>query len=181
MIKRNRTEYSKERYSSNPDKFKEIEKVSRRTRNGIVNTIYQTQKRNSKKRDHSLPDYSLFELRKWIFSQPNFEKLYSDWVDSNYDKYMKPSIDRIDDYIGYSFENIRLVTWRENDEKGSRDIINGVNKKKFKRVIMDGERMFESIKEASLYLGDVSKNSNITNCCLGKRNSAYGHKWEYYD
>ena len=32
---------------------------------------------------------------------------------------MNPSIDRIDDYTEYIFSNMQLITWAENDLKGS--------------------------------------------------------------
>ena len=37
-----------------------------------------------------------------------------------------PSIDRLDDFKGYSFSNIRLTTWKENREHQYKDIKNGV-------------------------------------------------------
>ena len=55
----------------------------------------------------------------------NFKVLYNNWVESNYDKKKKPSIDRIDDFKGYSIGNIQLTTWELNKEKQTQDILIG--------------------------------------------------------
>ena len=64
-----------------------------------------------------MPSYSLGELRSWVLNQPNFEILYYKWVQSNYDKWLVPSIDRIRDDEGYNFNNIQLVSFKENSDK----------------------------------------------------------------
>jgi len=52
-----------------------------------------------------------------VYKQPNFEELYNNWVKHGYDKWYKPSVDRLNDDKGYSFSNIQLVTWKENSDK----------------------------------------------------------------
>lgn len=39
------------------------------------------------------------------------------------------------------------------------------------------EKTFQSTAEAARFVG--KNHSHITQCCQGKRNFAYGHKWEY--
>lgn len=39
--------------------------------------------------------------------------------------------------------------------------------------------VFDSIKEANLFLGKSANNSNITSVCKGRRKSAYGYFWKY--
>ena len=179
-MKRDRREYSKRRYAENKDELNAKALEKRRTRDGMISVIYQSQKQSSKRRCHSMPEYSLNELRGWIYNQDNFEKLYCDWVESNYDKYMKPSVDRLDDYKPYTISNIRLTTWRENDDKGSQDVKNGVNKKKYKKVrLMEKGIVFDAIKYAQEYVGCSSREGNIVKCCKGDRKTAYGYTWEY--
>ena len=89
-------------------------KEYRRTKHGLVVKIYGDQLSSSRKRGHDKPKYNLKQLKKWIFNQENFDKLYNDWVASNYNKELTPSCDRLDNYKGYSLYNIRLVTWRDN-------------------------------------------------------------------
>ena len=43
-----------------------------------------------------------------------FSELYDAWVDSGYDKWVKPSCDRTDPNISYVLDNLKLMTWREN-------------------------------------------------------------------
>ena len=74
-----------------------------KTKNGLINQIYNRQKSRSKKRGHNPPTYTLIDFSKWIYSQSLFEEIYNKRVDSGYEKKLKPSIDRIDDYKGYSF------------------------------------------------------------------------------
>lgn len=95
-----------------------------RTQKGVIRVIYKTQVRNSKTRNMDLPSYTKEQLKEWLYNN-NFEKLYNDWVNSGFEKAMKPSVDRLDDFKPYSFENIRLVTWEENRKKQNMDITNG--------------------------------------------------------
>lgn len=96
-------------------------KEYRRTKNGLIIKIYNSQLRSSKKRNHEKPKYTLEELKKWFYKQHNFDELYINWVNSNYDKKLTPSCDRINNYKGYSFDNIRLVTWYENKNELNKD------------------------------------------------------------
>lgn len=43
-----------------------------------------------------------------------FKKLFDDYVNSNFEKMLNPSIDRIDDFKSYVFDNMQLITWEEN-------------------------------------------------------------------
>ena len=88
-----------------------------RTPEGIVNAIYFKQIHNSKKRNHLPPEYNRFELRSWIINNPTFDEMYGVWVKSDYCKNLKPSIDRLDVTIGYTYKNIELVTWEENTKR----------------------------------------------------------------
>jgi hypothetical protein len=76
--------------------------------------MYYNQKKNAKARNYALPNYSMVELREWVYSQPNFNELYDNWVKSGFDKNLSPSCDRLDDYKPYSFDNLQIVTWKQN-------------------------------------------------------------------
>ena len=94
-----------------------------KTEKGVVRIMYKTQVRNSKARKMELPNYTKQELKEWLYKN-NFKSLYDNWVSSGFDKSKKPSVDRLDDFKPYSFENIRLVTWEENKAHQNRDILN---------------------------------------------------------
>lgn len=92
---------------------------------GVIRVIYKTQRRNSTVRKMPMPTYTKEELNKWLYKN-DFKKLYDRWVESGYDKNLKPSIDRLEDFKPYTFDNIKLGTWQENKNHQYEDIINGV-------------------------------------------------------
>ena len=98
---------------------REIERAYIKTKMGFTSTMYQNQKMCSKHRGHPPPEYSLDELMDWLYSQPNFNDLYNNWVDSGFDRNLTPSCDRIDNSHHYTLYNIELVTWDVNNERGN--------------------------------------------------------------
>ena len=58
-----------------------------------------------------------------------------------------------------------------------------VMKKKVAMLSNKGEilKVFDCITEANEFLNVNRKSSNITNCCKGRKKSAYGYKWKYYN
>lgn len=155
----------------------------KRTIDGLCDSIYRGQVDRSKARGHTPPPYDKIELRLWLKSLPVFWTLYSAWVKSGYLKNLIPSTDRLDDYKPYSFDNIRLVTWEENNTKGYYDSKIGRNTKRSKTVQMldlSGLflKSFHSVGAAATYMGRRSR-SSISSACLGKQAQAYGYRWEY--
>ena len=156
-----------------------------RTKKGLSAQILQNQQRSSKKRNHPKLPYTLEQFRTWLYSQPNFEKLYNNWVKSNYKKNLIPSVDRLDDYKGYSFDNIRLVTWGVNCRRAYKDRRNGVNNKhsiavKGTHVKTGKVVIYPSSRSASRGEG-IKSNSCITKCCKGEpsHKTIGGYRWEY--
>ena len=155
-----------------------------KTRVGIAKAIYLGQVSSSKYRNYPKPSYSSKEFCKWILSQGNFEELYLGWVKSNYHKDSKPSADRIDDYKSYSFDNIRLVTWKENRDNLSKSKFIGKNNKQSRSVVQltsTGKfiKEFYSIAQASREVNVNTK--NIIYCCQEKPKykTAKGFIWKY--
>ena len=152
-----------------------------RTKKGLSSKIYKGQRGSSKTRGHSPPDYNLQQFREWLFSQPNFDKLYKGWVASGYKSSLIPSADRIDDYKPYTLDNLRLVTWNENKFKSFADRKNGINNKLSKAVLQYDKnggfiKEFYSISEASRII-NISSGS-VSRVCSGKRKIAGGFKWK---
>ena len=89
----------------------------KKTKLGIISVIYSNQKIHSKTRGHRPPEYTKQELKEWLFSQPKFHEIYSEWVNSNYKRRLTPSVDRKHDDIHYCFSNIQIITWYANMQK----------------------------------------------------------------
>ncbi len=158
-----------------------------RTKFGLVTKIYLRQKRSSKHRKHEMPSYTKTSLMSWLFAQKLFHDLYKNWKISGYKKSHTPSIDRLNNDKGYSFNNIKLVIWKENEQNGRNDmragkIIHG--NKPQKAVIqydLNSNKIteFRSISDASRRTNTPT--SNISKCCKG--NNSYSHAggfiWKY--
>lgn len=159
-----------------------------KTKKGLIISIYTSQKQSSRNRKHTPPEYDLNELRDWALNQSIFHQLYENWVSSNYNKWMRPSCDRINSNLPYSLNNLKLMTWENNLNNNSIDIrLNKINNKGLlngghRRIIGINKKTnekyeFISISEASRKLN--INHSNISSVCLGNRNMAGGYIWEY--
>jgi len=167
----------------NYEKESENHKKYDKTEKGIVRVIYKTQRSNSKKRGHIMPSYTKDELCVWLYLN-GFKVLFDKWVASGYAKTKKPSIDRDDDYLPYSFDNIRLVTWEDNHKKAIEDVLLGrsTSGEKCKSVIQlskDGAiiKEFASQSIAGRELGIPNK--NISSVCRGVRKTAGGFVFKH--
>ena len=139
-----------------------------RTKKGVVLAMYSNQLTKSKKRGHPAPYYTQKELHEWCHSQQAFHDMYDTWVNSDYDMHLKPTCDRLDDYLPYSLSNIQLMTFIDNTRKFGSDCMSGINTKICKPVLcysLDGTFLTEyhSINAAARAVDtDVS---NIRNVC----------------
>ena len=157
---------------------------SRRTKHGLVGKIYGGQRSNSKKRGHEMPTYTRDELEDWLFSQELFHKLYDNWKRLDYQKEYVPSVDRKDDFIGYTISNIQLMTWGDNHNKQSSDILKGIStsgEATNKEVLQfkDGKHIatYRSLHEAKRQTG--VNESKICEVAKGRRKTAGGYSWRY--
>jgi hypothetical protein len=107
------------------ERYKEYKREYFRSEIGVISGIYNSQKRSSEKRGHPNPVYSKEELTIWLYAN-DYKALYDDWVSGGHTKDSKPSCDRLDDFYGYSFDNMRLVTWKQNKEHRVNDILSGI-------------------------------------------------------
>lgn len=57
------------------------------------------------------------EFVAWTMLQPKFWSLYAAWQKSGYQRSFAPSIDRIDDWKGYTPGNVQWIRWSENQKK----------------------------------------------------------------
>lgn len=123
--------------------------ANRRKRHNVIKLIYRTQIASCRKRKHRLPKYSLEEFTQWINRQPKFDRIFKAWVSSNYDRWKRPSVDRLANSKTYSLDNIRLVTWRENHDSYLKTPI-VETKEILEKEIASTKRKMKRIKVATL-------------------------------
>lgn len=163
----------------------EYDRNYRKTKEGVIVTMYNTQRSSSKKRGHGEPKYSLTELKQNLLNDELFDKIFNEWVKSNYNRWMKPSLDRIDESKGYSFDNVKLMTWGENDFNQKEDLRSGKTihgNKPHKPVLQyskDGEFLNEFVSAMDAYRKTGISNKNISDNCLGRLKSANGFVWKF--
>ena len=154
----------------------------RRSPDGFVKILYQTHINNSIKRGMPPPTYTKIDFIEWVNNNTKFNELFKKWVDSGYINYNVPSIDRIDDYIGYTFDNIQVLSWEDNWKKGNSDRFLGINTKNSKEVIQytkEGVEInrFSGARLAGRELG--LHGNSIASCCRGALKTTGGFVFKY--
>ena len=161
--------------------YKTLQRI--RTKEGVIKQAFDSQVASSKRRGHKVPKYTKQELIDWALKQDVFHKLHKKWKKSGYEKDLKPSFDRLDDYKGYSLKRLRIVTWKENNKKGHIDIITGKrNTNQITPVIginkITGKKVkFYSMSEAARKTGTWQ--NNISACCKYSKRTTGGFYWKY--
>lgn len=60
------------------------------------------------------------EFYEWALSDPTFRRLFAAYEESDYERRLAPSPDRIDSSKGYTLDNMRWLTHSENSALGSK-------------------------------------------------------------
>ena len=162
---------------------KECDKNRWKTKEGLVCKIYISQKINSKNRNHSVPKYTKEEFLEWCLNNKVYIKLYNQWKVNKYLKELTPSIDRKDDYKGYSFDNIRVCTWGENHLKAANSRKTGTNNKvntKVDQISKETKKVIKTFSSIRIAARELNlNNANISKCCKGKLKTCGGYIWKY--
>ncbi len=148
----------------------------RRSKKGVLCHLLNRQKIRSQLKGWEMPDYDLGWMYDRFLFDPTFNRLYQAWVDSGYDRWFIPSIDRIDPTLPYTKSNIQMISYRDNARKAD------AGERARTEVIMcdlDGTeiRIFRSMSEASAATG--ASPGNIGSCCRDQRYTAKGYRWKY--
>ena len=88
-----------------------------RSIDGLMSQTYHHQIEHSVHPGMQLPTYTQQELKEFCLNDDNFVRIYKEWIDSDYDKLLMPSVDRINDFIGYTLDNIQITTLTYNLRK----------------------------------------------------------------
>ena len=152
-----------------------------KTKEGKLKKCYDDQVSSSKRRGHEPPYYTKQQFVDRFIDNLDFERHYYSWVISNYSKKYSPSFDRLDDYKGYSFDNLQIMYWCHNKAKGHLDRKNGVNNKHSKAVIGTCTKTgniieFYSANKAGRH---GFNQGHVSSCCRGEIRQHKGYKWTY--
>lgn len=156
----------------------------RRTKSGLIVKMYSAQLGSCRKRKHDPPSYSISEFKEWILGNKKFHKIYDEWVVSGYLKELIPSVDRSDNYLSYSFDNIKIGTWRQNIESAAVDRVSGINNKGNRAVVqfnVDGSICNRFHSTMNAFRSTKIDKKSIHSVCSGKRNTAGGFLWRFED
>jgi hypothetical protein len=143
-----------------------------------INELYSALRARSKRMGYSHPNFTKNELMGWLY-QNDFEILYENYKTNNYNKSLRPSVDRINDYGKYEFSNMRLITWDENNRKGRKSPKHLTKMDKLKRRLwvwtIYGDLIMENVTydAAAEYLNTTKL--CVINVSRGKRKSIKGH------
>jgi len=59
------------------------------------------------------------EFYAWTEANAEFHKLFKEWEDSNYERRLTPSVDRINSSLGYELHNMEWIPFHENCRRGA--------------------------------------------------------------
>ena len=166
--------------SSCKECIKERTSATAKTLNGVISGIYSHQKQS---KEFKIPTYTKTEFESWCLNNKTFTRLYDLWVAAGYIKDKKPTIDRLDNSKGYSFDNIRVVTWFENRNREYKDMQLGTSNK-CKGVMKYTVNNVFIEKYGSIKIAAKSNNMTaeyISECCRGKRKIYKGFIWRFMD
>jgi len=170
VIKEYQEEY-RVRYS---DRLSKLSKEHRHTFNGWLSEVWGSMRRQCRKRGHALPTFTKKELGEWVQKQNRCRTLFDTWKCAGYGTDFRPSIDRLDNLKSYSFDNVQLTTWCENNA-------NGREYRRVRVIRTDAETgimvVYQSITEAAKKTHGGNRRA-IGAAILGKTKQSAGYKWE---
>lgn len=137
-----------------------------RSETGLINQMYSGMKARSKRKGFTPINFSKDEFIDFLNSSTPIADLYDAWVKSGYESDLKPSVDRLDDYQGYSLGNIQVTTQKQNIDKYYQDAVEGKNTKTAVSVLqytLDNQFVKEhhSISEAARSVGSSPTNIRL--------------------
>lgn len=142
----------------------------RKTKKGLVTNLYH------KMKQRNTVDFELSFLHTFCQCK-KFDRLFAEWVRSNYHKDFKPTIDRISNKKGYTVRNIQWMSWRDNRYKQTME--RRRRKQKVLQTTLNGEfiKIHFSQREACKRTG--LSQGNISLVLSGKRNHCNNQVFKY--
>ena len=150
----------------------------RRTPKGVLTNLYSKMRVRNKNKGFGDLSFTLVQFHSKCLNDKKYISLFNEWVNSDFDMKMKPSVDRINPLVGYEISNMQFKTWGENRKKADWEK-SFIYTTPITMLDMNGNliREFGSTKEAVQATG--FSQGNITSCCQGKRNHVHGYVFRY--
>jgi len=173
-------------FDSGSNQCKDCRRAAQRTidksKEGVIKRIYNEQLKNSRKRSHPAPSYTSADLVEFVVSHDTYENMYSQWVDSGYNRKHRPSIDRVDALLPYTMDNIELTTWDINIKRAHTDmrqdkLKTGFNKVAVEQYTLDGLFVAGYISQLEAARATGINNTDISKAILGVSMQAGGFQW----
>lgn len=173
--------YKKEWRRKNPDyvsKNTAWRNKWRKTYPGLIAKMFDAIRERSKNRWKEQIGFTIYEFKAWLIENKGRER-FKEWKDSGFKNGMTPSVDRLDPRLPYTFNNMQLITGRENIDKGRKETIY-FKGKRIKQMSKSGKLLntYRSSIEASVATGikpRLIQASARTGSVTG------GYRWEYYE
>ena len=161
-----------------------VTKKYEKTLNGFVMRLYRNMKSRitgvQKQKAHLYLNKELLnkeDFYTWIKSNQNFVELFEKYKESNFDRKLAPTVDRINPNIGYVLNNMQILTHSENSSRSSKDRKNIP----IIQYTLEGNELnrFKSLTEA-IEKNNLPKNGqgNIYHCLKKRIKTAYGYIWK---
>ncbi len=149
-----------------------------------INRMFSGVQARQRSKHASELDFTFTEFVLWLGTQ-SFEELFSNYLLSGESKDLVPSVDRIDDRYGYSFDNMQLLTWSDNrckrreQEKLAIVTQNGIWNRLVHQYTIDGIYI-ATYKTCRIAANTVDGNKDaISACAGGNRRHSAGYQWSY--
>lgn len=143
-------------YKENPDYNKKYSQGCRHTLQGRIYAMYKHMEINHKKKGF---DVNLIISQQDFFdfasNNDKLKQLFNDWINSNFDRKVTPSVDRIDFKKGYEINNLQFLSMVDNLKKMHKEYegLLDRNRKKVKISKNGNVYFFNSHKDACLFFG----------------------------
>jgi len=149
---------------------------------GVLTGMYCRIKKRNNQKWGLATTFSKKEFVMWVQSQKSFIKLYDGWVLSGYKRAYKPTVDRINDFKPYIFENMHIISWLENHDKQAQDILNGRSTSGLRcravRQLSIPDRKFIAEFHSIAHAQRMTGINNVAYVVIGRRPTAGGYYWE---
>lgn len=145
---------------------------------GVLTRLYSKMKERSRNKCMPPPSFTLDDLHHKYLNDSKYLSAHARWLLSGRESALKPSVDRIDCTKPYTADNIQMITWRENRDKGDREAIR-TRRSEVVEVSHSGDviAVYPSVTEAAEATG--CGQNLISMVCAGVRGHTHGRVFRY--